>query len=208
MKIVAISDTHGQHKSIDIPEGDILIHAGDISSRGHKKQVKQFIDWFTGLPHKHKVFIGGNHDFLLEYHPEIFKELLNEQIIYLEDDSIEIEGIKLWGSPITPWFYDWAFNRSRGEKIRKYWELIPDDIDIIITHGPPAGIGDRTARGDSAGCQDLLEIIQKIQPRYHIFGHIHEAYGMYERGETTYVNASCLNLAYQPVNAPVVFEWK
>src|SRR5690625_1620059 len=143
MKIVAISDTHGRHADIVFPKGDMLIHAGDVSSRGTRTQVADFIDWFARQPHKYKIFIAGKHDFFLEQADvQEIKELIPEGIIYLNDSGVEIEGIKFWGSPVTPWFYNWAFNRDRGEEIKQHWDLIPDDIRVLITHGPPSRILD------------------------------------------------------------------
>jgi len=207
MKIAFISDTHGKHQQLDLPEADLLIHAGDISGRGLKWQVREFIDWFAQLPHRHKVFIGGNHDFLLEEDPETFRSLMKKGIIYLENSGVEIEGLQIWGSPITPWFHDWAFNRQRGEVIREYWEAIPETTDILVTHGPPRGKGDRTSQGEQVGCSDLLEIVKKIKPRYHVFGHIHEDHGIVEGESTTFINASVLNLSYEMARPPVIVEW-
>lgn len=209
MKITFISDTHGKHHSpkLQVPESEIIIHAGDFTSMGKLEEVVDFLKWYGELPHTHKVLIGGNHDFLLEKNSFLFQSLLPDNITYLENESVEIEGIKIWGSPITPWFYDWAFNRNRGEDIQRYWKQIPDDIDILVTHGPPYGQGDRTARGERAGCEDLLKKVLQIQPKYHVFGHIHEAYGITQNEHTTFINASCLNLSYQMVNAPVCIDF-
>jgi len=204
MKITFISDTHGKHDQLVLPETDLLIHAGDLSSRGTLPEIQQFLDWFAALPIKHKVFIGGNHDFLLEQSSSMFRSMLTDDYIYLENSSVEIEGIKIWGSPITPWFFDWAFNRERGEEIAKYWDMIPEDTDILVTHGPPFNFGDLTERDQQhVGCADLLAAVQKINPRYHIFGHIHEAQGIYKTPKTTFINASVLNLKYEMVNEPV-----
>jgi Icc-related predicted phosphoesterase len=206
MKIVCISDTHTLHKNMKIPDGDLLIHAGDVSSRGKLEEIIQFNDWLGTLPHRHKVMIAGNHDFYFESNPPHTKSLITNAI-YLNDSGIEIEGIKIWGSPVQPWFYDWAFNRQRGEDIRKHWELIPTDTDILITHGPPYGILDETARGELVGCADLLEVIQqRVKPRLHVFGHIHEGYGKTAIGETLFVNPSMVNLQYRPVNQAIVVE--
>ena len=207
MKICLISDTHSLHRQIKIPETEILIHAGDLSSQGTKEELRVFLDWFANLPHKHKVFIGGNHDFMLEEDREAFLEMLPDNLIYLENETREIEGIKIWGSPITPYFFNFAFNRQRGKAIRCYWEEIPSDTDIVVTHGPPFGIGDRTLKGINAGCEDLLEILQKIKPKYHVFGHIHEAYGIYQKEATTFINASNVDIHYRAVNAPIVLDW-
>ena len=209
MKITFLSDTHGQHRSnkLQFPTSEIIVHAGDFTSMGTLAQVNDFLTWYSELPHPHKVLIGGNHDFLLEQNPTLFRSLLPSNITYLENESIEIEGIKVWGSPITPWFYDWAFNRRRGEDIRRYWEQIPNEVDILVTHGPPYGQGDKTARGDYAGCEDLLEFVLKIKPKYHVFGHIHERYGITQNESTTFINASCLNLQYKMVNKPICIEF-
>lgn len=209
MKITFISDTHGKHKhpKLQIPESEIIVHAGDFTSMGKLEEVTDFLKWYSELPHTHKVLIGGNHDFLLEKNSFLFQSLLPDNITYLENESIEIEGIKIWGSPITPWFYDWAFNRNRGEDIQRYWKQIPDDIDILVTHGPPYNQGDRTARGERVGCEDLLKKVLQIKPKYHVFGHIHEAYGITENEHTTFINASCLNLQYYMVNTPVCIDF-
>jgi len=206
VNIALISDTHGFHAQVDVPMADILIHAGDISKLGTVAECADFFDWFSALPHQHKICIAGNHDFLAEKNSALFKSIIPDNIIYLEDESVEVEGFKIWGSPIMPWFFNWAFNRQRGEAIRKYWEVIPIDTDIVVTHGPPHGIGDFTASGANAGCEDLLDILQKIKPRLHVFGHIHEGYGVIKKEGTTFVNASVVNLQYQVVNEAVVLK--
>lgn len=208
MKIIAISDTHGQHHQLTLPEGDMIIHAGDITRSGKESQVKEFLLWFSKQPHRYKVFVAGNHDWYFEREEaSIIKELIPEGIIYLNDEGIEIEGVKIWGSPIQPWFLDWAFNRQRGEDIQKHWDLIPEDSDIVVTHGPVYGYQDLTVRNEKVGCEDLLKTIQKIKPKYHISGHIHEGYGQSSDGITEYVNASVLNESYQLVNEPICFDY-
>ncbi len=205
MRIVLISDTHGSHDGLLLPEGDLLIHAGDLSKRGRLTEVTEFMQWFGKQPHRHKVLIAGNHDFMAEKEPGLFQSLIPEGVTYLNDSGTEIEGLKIWGSPIQPWFYDWAFNRKRGAEIKKHWDLIPSDTDILITHGPPYGILDKCENGDVVGCEELLAKVLQINPRLHVFGHIHEAHGMEQRGKTTYVNAAVLNLRYMLVwNATVV----
>ncbi len=208
MKIVAISDTHNRHQSLVLPEGDMLIHAGDVSSQGKQSQVEDFLKWFSKQDFKYKIFIAGNHDFFFERMPEDYiKSLIPENVIYLNDSGVEIEGIKIWGSPVQPWFYDWAFNRQRGADIKKHWDLIPLSTDILITHGPAKGILDKTIHNVETGCEDLLNKIQEIRPKYFIFGHIHEGYGMVEKNGTTFINASVLDVQYQLKNEPVEFEY-
>jgi len=129
LKIISISDTHGKHKGLTLPDADMIIHAGDITSNGDELQVKSFLNWFSNLNIQHKIFIAGNHDFYFERNPtEGIQKLIPENIIYLNDQLITIDGINIWGSPITPWFFDWAFNRERGEDIKKHWDLIPTNL--------------------------------------------------------------------------------
>jgi Icc-related predicted phosphoesterase len=207
MKIICISDTHGQHHSLRLPKGDIVIHAGDISTLGKQEEVQSFLEWFGSLPHPYKIFIGGNHDFYLEKEPELFELMVPSNCIYLNDSMVEIEGIKIWGSPVTPFFHNWAFNRYPGDDISKHWKVIPENTDILVTHGPPAGILDTTIRGIGVGDEDLKKKLKYIRPKYHIFGHIHEQYGQVEQEGTTYINASYLDVRYRPSHAPVVVEY-
>jgi Icc-related predicted phosphoesterase len=193
MKIICISDTHNLHKELKIPDGDVLIHAGDMTCVGGIDEMKEFNQWLGTLPHRYKIVIAGNHDLYLESVPSMANVFITNAI-YLNDSGIEIEGLKIWGSPISPNYQDWAFNRERGEAIRKHWEMIPQDTDILITHCPPFGILDFNDKGKHEGCQDLLEIVQqKIKPRLHVFGHLHDAHGLDKIGETIFVNASIVN---------------
>jgi len=205
MKIVCISDTHNQHRGLTMPDADMVIHSGDISGMGRITEVDEFLLWFSNLPFRFRIFIAGNHDWLFEKNPEIAKKLLNDypNIIYLEDSGVEIEGIKIWGSPVQPEFYDWAFNRKRGAEIKKHWDLIPSDTDVLITHGPPHKILDITPMTkEHKGCEELLSKVAEIKVKWHIFGHIHSASGIYETEHTTFINASVLDdnykLKYKP----------
>ena len=132
--------------------------------------------------------------------------MIPDNVIYLNDSGVTIEGIKIWGSPIQPWFYDWAFNRQRGSEICKHWDLIPNDTDVLMTHGPAYMRLDKTTSGHYVGCMDLLTAIRRVRPQFHISGHIHEAYGMVKEGVTTYINASVLDERYEMRNEAVVFE--
>ncbi len=190
-----------------IPPGDVLVHAGDITGHGTIDEIKEFNEFLGSLPHSHKIVIAGNHDFCFERDSErSAAELVN--CTYLQDQQVEIGGIHFYGSPWQPWFYDWAFNLQRGAEIRAKWELIPDNTDVLITHGPPYGHRDKTFSGEAVGCQDLLKVVKRIQPRVHIFGHIHEGAGVSSNEKTEFINASTCNLAYQPVNVPIVYEYK
>lgn len=207
MKFVVISDTHGKHQELNIPFGDVLIHAGDISSKGEHDEVIDFLNWFESQEHRYKIFIAGNHDFYFERETaSAIASLVPQGIIYLHDSGITIEGISIWGSPITPWFFNWAFNRHRGASIRQHWDAIPDKTDIIITHGPAYRILDRTVNKVHVGCKDFLRCVLEKNPKVHICGHIHEAYGMVEKFGIQFINASVLNEHYEVKNNPITFE--
>ena len=191
LTLVLISDTHARHREVAVPDGDVLIHAGDITRRGELDTVEDFDDWLATLPHRHKVVICGNHDWCFELEPDEARRRITNAV-YLQDTGVEIGGLKLWGSPWQPWFFSWAFNLHRGEPIAAKWERIPDDTDVLITHGPPRGIGDCCYDGQVVGCADLLARIRLVKPKLHLCGHIHEAAGAVERDGTLFVNASSL----------------
>jgi Icc-related predicted phosphoesterase len=213
-KIVAISDTHGSHFGIEIPDGDILVHCGDFCSHGTMRDAMDFLRWFNTHPHPTKIFIAGNHDWICEKDPSLFKGLLKEfpELTYLEDSGCEVEGFKFYGSPHQPRFYNWAFNKDRGEDIKRYWDMIPEDTDVLITHGPPHGICDEAYRvgyniTEHTGCKDLFDATLRIAPKLHIFGHIHySGQTQYVSPKTTYANVSMLNEAYLVWGKPTVFD--
>jgi Icc-related predicted phosphoesterase len=207
LKFVAISDTHGQHNNVILPKGEVLIHAGDVTRRGKEAEAVEFMQWFAKQDFTYKIFIAGNHDFYFERaaFTEIEKNIPGD-IIYLNDSGVTINNLHIWGSPITPWFFDWAFNRHRGPGIQRHWQLIPANTSILITHGPVHNILDKTVDGTHAGCEDLLHKVNTIRPAVHVGGHIHEAYGKVNINGTTFINASLLDEEYRMVNAPVWFE--
>lgn len=204
MQIVCLSDTHNEE--IEVPYGDILIHAGDATIRGTVDEIVEFNRWFSALPHPYKIFVAGNHDWLFEREPVRAQSLLHKDIIYLQDTAVTIGERKIYGSPWQPRFYDWAFNLNRGLEIAEKWALIPSDTDILITHGPPQGILDKTAYGDLAGCEELIKVVTEIRPKAHIFGHIHEGYGRKEERGMVFVNASNCDESYYPVNPAIVVD--
>lgn len=205
MKIVCISDTHMSHEDVVIPAGDILIHAGDFTCTGSLKEVAGFCNWFATLPHPHKILVAGNHDWLFQREPEIAKMMV-QSFHYLEDSEVTIKGLRIWGSPWTPEFNDWAFNLPRGERLRQRWAQIPEGVDILVTHGPPYGVLDRGPDGAPLGCPDLGARVVAVQPLLHVFGHVHHGYGRVLFGNTEIVNASVCNEEYAAVNKPVVVE--
>lgn len=229
MKIGHISDTHASHGFIyKIEPCDILIHSGDITNKGEWSNTESFLTWFQQQPAKYRIFIAGNHDFNFDinwrprteqgrtrhkpipYTQEDVDYYLNKfpDIIYLNDTSIVIEGIKIHGSPIIPWFHDWAFNRMVGVEIQQHWDLIPEDTNILITHGPPFGYGDKVLYGGhNVGCHSLLEKIKSLkQLKLCMYGHIHEGYGTYELDGKILSNGSSLDINYQPVNKPLYYN--
>lgn len=214
MKIVSISDTHSYHREIVVPDGDVLVHAGDMTFKGELSVIEDFADWIKSLPHKHKVVIFGNHELGMQHgpkRPKAIKMIEDAGVIYLEDSRAEIEGLKFWGSPAQPFFHNWEFNYQRGKDIAAVWAKIPDDTNVLITHGPPYGVLDSVPRIDGSvdrvGCQDLLERIADLPDlKAHIFGHIHAGYGTMQVGPTLMVNAASCTEAYAASNSPIVIE--
>lgn len=192
MRLVCISDTHTDHARLVLPPGDALLHGGDWSLRGSRREVLAGLDWMAAAPHRHKILIAGNHDRCFERYPsELAAACAARGLHLLSDTGLLLDGVRFWGSPVTPRFYDWAFNRDRGPAIRAHWDLIPPDTDVLITHGPPAGVLDWVPRArQNVGCVDLWEVVQRVRPQVHLFGHIHEAYGVKEIDGICFVNAS------------------
>ena len=209
MRIVCLADTHLQHH-FEVPEGDLLVIAGDLTGKGSLQELKIAMDWLQKLPHEHKCFIAGNHDFCFQTKSLEARALVPKGIHYLQDSGVNINGFNIWGSPWQPNFFDWAFNLKRGLDIKEKWDLIPLEADVVITHGPPYGVGDLTLGRfnppSHVGCQDLLDRIQDVQPLLHVFGHIHPGYGRVVKTETIFVNASVCDENYEPINPPIVVD--
>ena len=178
MKIICISDTHNRHSEIDVPMGDILIHAGDFSEAGTRSETMKFLEWFSALPHPHKILVAGNHDFYLEKHSAEISEIIPANIHYLFDKGIKIENVNFWGSPFTPGNGHWAFNHNRGSQINDHWKKIPEDTHFLITHSPPYGILDEIDNKIHIGSETLLRKIKELKIPHHIFGHVHQDYGI------------------------------
>ena len=201
LKIDCVSDTHNRHKKIILPGGDILLCAGDVSGRGQSGEIIPFLDWFADQDYSHLIMIPGNHDFGFEKEPGRYaQECKDRKITLLNDSGCEVEGIKVWGSPIQPWFHNWAFNRFRGDNIKKHWDMIPDDTELLITHGPPHMILDDTQPHspyrNNVGCEELAKRILQTKVKLHVFGHIHEGAGYRYIDGRTYVNAASLDGMY------------
>jgi Icc-related predicted phosphoesterase len=223
MRIIAISDTHAKHHEVELPPyqpGDILVHAGDMTRRGEIATVKNFSLWLRDLPYEHKLVIAGNHDFCFQDERRVHVEnILNKVCTYLFDESVIINGIKFYGSPWQPWFHNWAFNVQRGPDIARKWSFIPEDTNVLITHGPPShNLGGLIPHvfhrhtgtdlyEEEVGCEDLFNRMKELPNlKYQIHGHIHECYGVYSHKDLSgkCINASCLNLRYECVNRPFI----
>jgi Icc-related predicted phosphoesterase len=207
MRIVCISDTHTAHNimTYPIPDGDVLVHAGDFTNIGHYQDVVDFNEWIRKFPHAHKVVVAGNHDICFTIDRELAKAYLFD-CTYLQDSSVVIDGFLFYGSPWQPRFYEWAFNADRGPDLAEKWARIPEDVDVLITHSPPKGIGDISSRGNRFGCEDLLQRVIHLNPLLHIYGHNHEGYGKREVGGTIFVNCSICTKDYHPTNTPIVVD--
>lgn len=225
-----------------LPGGDLLIHSGDISSLGRESEVKDFVKWFNGIDnYVYKVFIAGNHDMTFDSEKLLRDKLayfegrteyktdcaegkpqwlidildvgLGTNVFYLENSFVEFDAIKIWGSPISPSFgYGWAFNKDRGNDIAEIWNTIPNDTDIVITHGPIYGYRDKTYRTyENVGCADLLHKLNEVKPHLHFSGHIHEDYGytpiQYGDWSGYAFNGCTCNLSYEPLNNPITFDY-
>jgi Icc-related predicted phosphoesterase len=227
IKFVCISDTHTKHDKLVLPKGDVLIHAGDFSYGGAKRELIKFTKFLEKAEFEHKIVIAGNHEITFDknvvdndpywkfikedtkdyLNTEESKKMIMNSCTYLENSGIELYGYKIWGSPVTPTFYNWAFMKDRGEDIKKVWDQIPEDTDILLTHGPPHKILDFTEAGEYAGCEELkIQVLERVKPLYHIFGHIHEANGIKKIDNTTFINAAICDFKYKPTNPYYTFE--
>jgi 3',5'-cyclic AMP phosphodiesterase CpdA len=182
VRIVAVSDTHTFEEDLGpLPDGDVFVHAGDMLRQGTVDELAGVAAWIRALPHRHKVIVAGNHDGVFQENRAAAVSLLGDAVTYLEDSSAIIDGVRFYGSPWQPEYNDWAFNLPRGAALAAKWAVIPSNIDVLITHGPPEGIGDRSSVGGRHGDSDLLAAVIRARPRLHLFGHIHEDGGVFER---------------------------
>jgi len=192
VRVICISDTHGRHRGLTLPDGDLLIHAGDFSTHGTLSELSDFMRWFAALPHPHKLLIAGNHDTLLERNPHLARSLIPQGITYLEDSGARLCGLTIWGSPHTPRSFRQAF-MPEAQDLRRFRRQIPSGPDVLITHGPPRGVLDRIPRGPALGCELLRDELPRVRPGLHVFGHIHEQAGTERVGETLHVNAAVVD---------------
>lgn len=220
MKLVFISDTHQLHDKVTVPEGDVLIHCGDFTNKGTEGAIRSFLSWVASQPHAHKVIIPGNHELGMDRGPmrnrklAIVKEFTDQHpnLSFLEDSEVTINGVKFYGSPVTPWFFDWAWNVQRGQAIAAVWAKIPEDTQVLVTHGPPYGVLDLVeesfGRDSHQGCSDLRERVKKLSNlKVHAFGHLHLQGGQTQVEDgVTFVNAAICDDRYQASRKPVIVE--
>ena len=219
MRIVAVADTHLFHGELAMPDGDVFVHAGDLCRGGDLDELREAAAWIAALPHRHKIVVAGNHDWSLAPcdprpralcracrargapapapgapctgDPAAAREALaGAGVTYLEDAGATLDDVRFWGSPWQPAFHDWAFNLPRGAPLAAVWSRIPAGVDVLVTHGPPEGIGDRSPVGGRAGCADLRARVAEVAPRLHVFGHIHQDGGVWRHGATVFANVT------------------
>ena len=192
MKVVCTADTHGKHEYLDVPDGDIFIFAGDLSEAGNVKSLVDFNSFLGVLPHKYKIFIDGNHDFAPE---KIRKYITNGT--YLTHNLLEIGNLKIWGTSWSYWMSNQIELKKNNHDLMIFWQKIPEKVDILITHFPPYKIGDLTNSGKNLGNRNLSYALKNIKPKYHVFGHVHEAYGIYKEKiddfDITCINCSAIS---------------
>jgi len=211
VKIVCISDTHNKHDEAIVPECDILLCSGDFSGTGTANEVKNFLDWFSVQPAKHIVYIAGNHDLSYEDSPNFKEKMIGlyPNINYLEASGITLCGLNIWGDPHQPEFCDWAFNLPRGKRLQEQWAKIPENTDVLLTHGPPYGIMDEVSfTGECVGDYDLLERINQLKHlSISCYGHIHQQkQQVIKSGNIIFVNAAICDDRYYVINQPVVVD--
>ena len=200
MRILHLSDTHGHHRALtDLPLADIIVHSGDVGFAGTESEFTDFVDWFANLDYPHKVLVGGNHDSYMEEEDlDQIQKLLPNNCHYLFHSGVTIEGLKFWGVPL---YISENISGVYFDLIKK----IPSGTDVLVTHQPPYGILDKSGP-INFGCNDLLDVVSTIRPKYHLFGHIHDAYGIEKTEHTTFANASIADENYELKNKAFVFE--
>jgi Icc-related predicted phosphoesterase len=217
MKLVSISDTHCRLRKMTIPDGDVLLHSGDLTFQGDIAEISQELREFERLKSRFKniVLICGNHDWLGERNPTLMRQMCDDVgVTYLQDEAIVVDGINIYGSPWQPEFCRWAFNLPRGAALKDKWDAIPQDTDVLLTHGPPYGVLDGVQRFGSngwyiekVGCEDLVKKVLTLPKlKIHQFGHIHSGYGTYKFNNINFINASSCDEQYKPVNKPIETE--
>jgi len=203
--LVLLSDTHQLHRELEIPDGDVLIHAGDFTLFSKSLQaIDDFNAWLGKLPHRHKIVVPGNHEFFLEEDRRRCSLLSHARVLI--NEGIEIEGLRIWGSPVTP-LYGGAFGMSSAADRMRLYAGIPEDVDVLVTHGPPHGILDRGRESEMhSGCAELRNAVLRTRPKLHVFGHVHGGYGVLRGEHTMFVNAALFGASGGLDHAPIVLR--
>lgn len=215
MRVVMTSDTHNLHNRVgtqsdtigSVPEGDVLVHCGDATMGGRRREIDEFAGWFLGLPHKRKVFVPGNHDWYFQKTLPRRAQWVDDLpgVDILIDDAVTIDGLKFWGSPYQPEFMGWAFNVNAASR-RHHFSKMPHDLDVLVTHCPPEGILDEVPDGMNVGCPELARAVMERTPKVHCFGHVHHSYGARTLGPTRFFNCAMANERYALANSPHVVD--
>ncbi len=203
MRIVAVADTHTFQNDLGaVPDGDVFVHAGDLCRGGRLDELRAAAAWLRALPHRHKIVVAGNHDWCFTREPEAAVAVLGAGVTYLQDSGVVLDGVRFWGSPWQPAFNDWAFNLPRGGALAAKWALIPEGVDVLITHSPPHGIGDDCGDAERRGCEELLRAVLRVRPLLHLFGHIHQEGGFWRQDGTCFANVT----TWEGERKPTVLE--
>ena len=221
VKVTCISDTHLEHKRLTkklvnhSSSPSVFIHAGDFTNFGNIEKIEEVFYWVSDLPYDHLLMICGNHEVKVSENDAMLKPLAASYGIQLiHNEVVEIEGFKFYGEPRSREFFNWGWSYNPGQEAEEVWAKLPEDIDVLVTHGPPHGCCDFIPTIDlhtlkpvgHQGCISLRRAIEEKKPRYVVCGHIHEGYGTSLINETTVINAAIMNKNYVPVNDPVTFE--
>jgi len=203
VRLALLSDTHELHREVDVPDADILIHCGDFTMFSRSiGAVADFNQWLGELPHPHKIVVPGNHELFLEADPKQ-RSLLTNAIVLINEVT-EVEGLRIMGSPVTP-LYGGAFGMSSALDRRRLYAGIREDVDILVTHGPPYGILDRAPDVNvHSGCHELHQAVCRIRPKLHVFGHVHGTPGIVRTYSTTFANVAVLGPDGAPAVAPML----
>lgn len=215
VRLVFISDTHGKHESLAVPDGDVLCHTGDFTHNGTEAQALAFLDWFGALPHAGKIFIAGNHDrFEYPVDEEMLLTWCPPGVTYLRDSGVLLSGLTFWGVPWIPLsarFIGMSFLKNPGADMADVWALVPPETNVLLAHSPPYGTLDmgmaRRGRGQRGGCRDMVERLDDLSARVVAFGHIHDSYGAVDDGRRLFLNTSIVDKLLRPRRAARVVDW-
>lgn len=204
IRVVVFGDTHEHHRDVSVPDGDLLIHVGDITRNSFSpRAIQDFDAWLGHLPHQYKIVIPGNHDYSLA--DPAWQKLITSAILLI-NNGVELMGLKIWGTPITPVDHGHFGGETASDRENQF-RAIPDETNILISHGPPHGILDRNNISSvPQGCHELLAAVTRIKPMVHVFGHIHAGYGRRQIAETLFVNCAVAGMLSRPIRDPQVLH--